>query len=142
MTMTGLEGFDTAVQKADIWLKEIMAELNVDSRQRAYMALRAVFHTLRDRLTIDEAADLGAQLPMLLRGVYYDEWDPSKNPVKDRHLDDFLNHVKRNYRGDGEISMDKMARSVFKVIRHKVTEGEIKDVKGMLPQEMDSLWEG
>ncbi|KMQ51533.1 hypothetical protein CHISP_1541 [Chitinispirillum alkaliphilum] len=140
MTMTGLESFDTSVQKANIWLKEIMEELNIDSRRRAYGVLRAVLHTLRDRLTIDEAADLGAQLPMLVRGIYYDEWRPSKNPIKDRHMEDFLNRIKHNYRGDGELETDQMTKAVFKVLKHKITEGEIEDITGMMPKELQELW--
>lgn len=140
MSMTGLDTFDTAVQKADIWLKDLMVEMGIDSRKRAYMALRAVLHTLRDRLILDEAADLGAQLPMLIRGIYYDEWDPSKMPVKDRHMEDFLNHIRQNYRGDGDIRVESMARSVFKLLQRKITEGEIKDVKGMMPQDLLELW--
>ncbi len=140
MSMTGLDTFDTAVQKADIWLKDTMEELGVDSKKRAYMALRAVLHSLRDRLTVDEAADLGAQLPMLIRGIYYDEWDPSKTPVKDRHMEDFLAHIKQNYRGDGEVRMDDMAKAVFRVLRKKITEGEIRDVTGMMPQDLLELW--
>jgi uncharacterized protein (DUF2267 family) len=141
MTWTGLETFDTAVQKADIWLKDISMELNTDSRRKAYMSLRAVLHALRDRLTIDEAVDLGAQLPLLIRGVYYDEWDPSRNPVKDRHLEDFLAHIKEYYRGDGEADTENMARAIFNTLKHKITEGEIKDVRGMMPDDLKALWE-
>ncbi|NLL11999.1 MAG: DUF2267 domain-containing protein [Fibrobacter sp.] len=140
MTWTGLETFDTAVQKADLWLKEIMEELNTDSRRIAYMSLRAVLHTLRDRLLLDEAVDLGAQLPLLIKGIYYDEWKPSITPVKDRHIDEFLAHIKEKYRADGTVDMEKTARAVFTVLKKKITEGEIKDVKGMLPEELKSLW--
>ncbi|HEX2959226.1 MAG TPA: DUF2267 domain-containing protein [Chitinispirillaceae bacterium] len=140
MAWTGLETFDTAVQKADIWLKEIMIDLNVDSRRIAYAALRAVLHTLRDRLTIDEAVDLGAQLPLLIKGVYYDEWDPSRTPIKDRHLDDFLTRMSSNYHGDPQIGIHQIARSVFRLLEKKVTEGEIEDVQGMLPKEFSELW--
>jgi uncharacterized protein (DUF2267 family) len=140
MSTTGFESFDTAVQKADIWLKELSRELGVDSKKQAYSALRAVLHTLRDRLTIDEAADLGAQLPMLIRGIYYDEWDPSKMPVKDRHLDDFLNHIRENYRGDPQAQPEVIAKAVFKLLQRRVTEGEIKDVKAMMPKQLLELW--
>jgi uncharacterized protein (DUF2267 family) len=140
MTWTGLETFDTAVQKADIWLKDISMELNTDSRHKAYMSLRAVLHALRDRLTIDEAVDLGAQLPLLIRGVYYDEWDPSRNPVKDRHVEDFLAHIKEYYRGDGAVDVENIAKAVFRTLKHKVTEGEIKDIRGMMPEELNALW--
>ncbi|NLG18857.1 MAG: DUF2267 domain-containing protein [Fibrobacter sp.] len=138
MTWTGLETFDTTVQKADIWLKDIMIELNTDSRRIAYMSLRSVLLALRNRLTINEAADLGSQLPLLIRGVYYDEWNPSRNPVKDRHLDEFLAHIQEHYKGETDIR--KMTKSVFKVLRKKITEGEIKDVKGMMPDELKELW--
>lgn len=138
MTWTGLETFDTAVQKADVWLKEIMRELNTDSRKIAYMSLRAVLHTLRDRLLLDEAVDLGAQLPLLIRGVYYDEWDPSRTPVKDRHLDDFLAHIKDRYTGEGD--MKQISKAIFKVLKNKITEGEINDVKGMMPDDLKELW--
>ena len=140
MSWTGLETFDTAIQKADIWLKQIMLELNTDSKRRAYVGMRAVLHALRDRLIIDEAVDLGAQLPLLIRGVYYDEWDPSRNPVKDRHLDDFLARIQTHLRNDSTMDIEQTVRAVFKVLRSKVTEGEIKDVKGMMPEELRTLW--
>jgi uncharacterized protein (DUF2267 family) len=140
MTWTGLETFDTAVQKADIWLKDIMLELNVDNRRTAYAGLRAVLHTLRDRLTVDEAVDLGAQLPLLIKGVYYDEWNPSVAPIKDRHLDDFIVRMSRNYHGDPEIPVTQIARAIFKLLERKVSLGEIEDVKGMLPAEFKELW--
>ncbi|NLE01710.1 MAG: DUF2267 domain-containing protein [Fibrobacter sp.] len=141
MAWSGLDTFDTAIQKADSWLKEIMTELNTDSRRVAYTSLRAVLHALRDRLIIDEAVDLGAQLPLLIKGIYYDDWDPSKTPVKDRHIDDFIAHIKERYRGDGQPDYQKMAKSVFTLLKRRVTEGEISDVKGMLPQEFRPLWD-
>lgn len=140
MSATGLETFDTAVQKADVWLKDVMQELGIDSRRRAYMALRTVIHALRDRLTVDEAVDLGAQLPLLIRGIYYEEWDPSRTPVKHRHVEEFLDHMKVNFRIDDDTDLETMTRAVFRVLKRKVTEGEIKDVRGMLPSELQDLW--
>lgn len=74
---TGVSALDTTIQKTNIWLKEVMDELESDDRHRAYLALRSVLHSLRDRLTVEEATDLGAQLPILVRGFYYDAWNPS-----------------------------------------------------------------
>jgi uncharacterized protein (DUF2267 family) len=70
MRATGLEVFDTTVQATNAWLKEIMETTGPD-RRRAYHVLTAVLHALRDRLTVDEVAQLGAQLPILVRGLYY-----------------------------------------------------------------------
>jgi uncharacterized protein (DUF2267 family) len=72
MSATGLEVFDKTVQTTNAWLKEIMEVMGAD-RHRAYRILAAVLHALRDRLTVDEAAQLGAQLPILARGMYYDQ---------------------------------------------------------------------
>ena len=140
MSMTGFESFDTAVQKADIWLKEVMRELDVDSKAQAYLALRAVLHTLRDRLPLDETVDLAAQLPMLIRGLFYEGWDPSQTPIKDRHKQDFLFRIQQNYRSDLSVDTERIARAVFRVLRRKITEGEIRHVQGILPGELKELW--
>jgi hypothetical protein len=39
MSATGLEVFDSTLQKTNIWLKELMEEMGLD-RRKAYQALR------------------------------------------------------------------------------------------------------
>lgn len=141
MTMTGLDTFDTSVQKSDLWLKDVMEKLHWDSRHQAYQALRTVLHLLRDRLTVEEAADLGAQLPMVIRGIYYDEWKPSRSPSKIRSKEKFLERVLQDFKGYQDIDAEQLTRAVFQVIRSRVTEGEIEDVEGMLPEDLRELWE-
>lgn len=141
MSMTGFENFDAAVQKADVWLKDIMRELHTESKPVAYFAMRAVLHALRDRLPVDEAADFAAQLPLLIKGIYYDGWDPSQTPVKYRHVDEFLERIGKNYRGEQSVDMFRMAKVVFKVLQRKITEGEVRKVRGILPEELSNLWE-
>lgn len=72
MSVTGLDVFDSTLQKTNEWLQQIMQQLGTDSRQEAYIGLRATLHTLRDRLPLEVVAHLGAQLPMLVRGIYYE----------------------------------------------------------------------
>jgi uncharacterized protein (DUF2267 family) len=74
--------FDHAVHSANAWLADVARALGTEDRHFAYRVVRAWLHTLRDRLTVDSAVQFGAQLPELLRGIYYDGWDPSRVPVK------------------------------------------------------------
>jgi uncharacterized protein (DUF2267 family) len=140
MTTTGLEAFDTTVQKTNVWLKELMHEMNWPDKHKAYHALRVTLHALRDRLSVEEAAQLAAQLPMLLRGLYYEGWDPSGKPVKERHRDQFLDRIREGYAGDDTVDPARIARAVFSLLSRRVTSGEIEDVKHVLPSEIRELW--
>lgn len=69
MSTTGLAVFDETLQLSNTWLNELMEGLSWADEQRAYRTLRATLHALRDRLMAHEAVLLGAQLPMLVRGI-------------------------------------------------------------------------
>ncbi len=89
MTATHANIIDRSVEKAHIWLNDLAEELGTSDQQYAYRVLRAVLHALRDRLAVDEAAQLAAQLPIFIRGVFYDGWDPSRTPERARDADSF-----------------------------------------------------
>ena len=140
MSLDAIGPIERTVHTTNSWLKELMEELGWHDRERAYHALRAVLHALRDRLTVAEAADLGAQLPMLIRGLYYEGWTPSGKPVKERNQEDFLAHVDAAFRGHPEICPEGVAWAVFKLLRRHVSPGEIGDVRHVLPATIRSLW--
>jgi uncharacterized protein (DUF2267 family) len=122
------------------WIKELTVELGWDDRQRAYHALGAVLHALRDRLTVVEAADLGAQLPLLIRGLYYEGWNPNGKPIKERRREDFLAHIAAAFRSDAATFPESIAWAVFKVLERHVSAGELRDVRHVLPAPIRSLW--
>jgi uncharacterized protein (DUF2267 family) len=140
MSAKEMEIFGNTLQKTHLWLDDLMAELGWQDRHKAYLALRAVLHTLRDRLTVEETAHLGAQLPMLIRGFYYEGWDPSGKPLKERHREEFLGHIKNYFQNDERIVPEKVVRAVFKVLTKRISDGEIEDVKQVLPAELRVLW--
>ena len=84
MAETGFSSFSTTVDKTNRVLKDIEQAYNwpKERRNQSYAALRSVLHALRDRLTVEETAQLAAELPMLIRGIYYESWHPSRVPVK------------------------------------------------------------
>lgn len=140
MTTTGFQLFDRTVQKSMQWIKETCAALGPDDPQRGYHALKAVLQTLRDRLTVDEAANLGAQLPTLIRGCYYEGYRPSRMPVKLRSREEFLGAVGERLETVPPIPSDKATEAVLTVLQRRVSEGEIEDVKAMMPEELRALW--
>lgn len=100
MGVSVYELFDEAIQKSQVWLNELRDELEWEQPNRVLATLRAALHTLRDRLPPAEAAHLGAQLPLLVRGLYYDGWRPAGEPRKVRHRDPFLARVEHEMRED------------------------------------------
>lgn len=140
MQSTGVSALDTTIQKTNIWLKDVMDEIDSDNRHRAYLALRSVLHSLRDRLPIKEATDLGAQLPMLVRGFYYDAWNTSGEPVK-FDKEEFLSNIRQQFTNEPGMDTEKIAQAVFKVIDKHIASGEIEDIKDTLPHDLKEFWE-
>lgn len=139
---TGITGLERTVELTNIWLNEIDHELGLQDRQRAYHALRAVLHALRDRLTVQEASDLAAQLPTLIRGIYYEGWKPSQTPNTVRKREQFLDLVASHLAFDiPDINCEQLAKAVFRVIEMHVDRGEIEHVKHMLPKSVRAIWE-
>ena len=88
--MSNVPVLDSTIQKTHEWLKDITDGLGFPNQWAAFAALRGTLHTLRDRLPREHAAQLGAQLPMLIRGLYYEGWDPLREPNRVRHQQEFL----------------------------------------------------
>ncbi|OYD82321.1 DUF2267 domain-containing protein [Azospirillum brasilense] len=128
------------VQEADIWLNELLEDMQAASKHTAYASLRAVLHELRDRLTVDEAAQLAAQLPMLVCGLYFNSWKPAANPTRVRTVQEFLDGVRDRAPGHEEIDPDLATRCVFALLARHVSPGEIDDVIRQLPMELRALW--
>lgn len=140
MSVTQTELFDTAIQKANLWFKELEEELKWTDRHRAYLALRATLQALRDRLTIEEAAHLGAQLPMIIRGFYYEGWRPDGKALKKMSKADILSRIRDSFRNDPDIDPEQIARAVFRLLSKKISSGEIEDIKRIMPEDLRDLW--
>lgn len=139
MSATGLAVFDRTLQATHIWLDEIMQRLGPD-RQVAWKVLSTVLHKLRDNLTPDLAAHLAAQLPLLVRGVFYDQYEPSRQPARCRSRADFVAEVDEWLADTRPINAEQAIQTVFQVLSHHLDPGEVAKVRNALPEGIRELW--
>ena len=139
MSATGLDVFDKTLETTHIWLNEICADLGPD-KQVAWKVLSTVLHKLRDRLPIGLVAHLGAQLPLIVRGVYYDQFEPSKLPTKCNSREEFIAEVAEWLSDTRPVDPDLAVRSVFRVLSHHISEGQVAKVREALPRSLRQSW--
>lgn len=139
MSATGLDTFDKTLQTTNVWLDDICEELGPD-RQAAWHALGSVLRTVRDRVPVELAAHLGAELPMLVRGVYYDQYRPERQPQDYRSRDEFLERVREGFGPMRPIDPETATRSVFKTLDKHLPHGQLAKVHHALPEDVRSIW--
>ena len=136
MSITGIPTFDKTEQLANIWLNELMQAVDWHEKYRAYRLL----HALRDRLPAHEAVQLGAQLPMLIRGLCYDGWHMQDKAPSERSKAVFLANIEAAFAQDPNEDTEGLVKEVFGLLARKVSKGEIGDIKHVLPPEIRALW--
>lgn len=139
MSATGLPVFDKTLQTTNIWLDQIMDRLGPD-RQVAWKALSTVLHKLRDRLPVEPAAHLGAQLPLLVRGAYYDQYEPSRMPDTCRKAEEFVAEVDEWLQGVRPIDPKEAIAAVFEVLSRNLDPGQVEKTKSVLPEPIRHMW--
>jgi uncharacterized protein (DUF2267 family) len=137
--MTHVDIIDRSDEKAHIWLNELAEELGSSDHQYAYRVLRAFLHALRDRLSVDEAAQLAAQLPIFIRGVFYEGWDPSRTHEHARGIDSFLERIATEAVLAGETEASFATAAASRVLRHHISPGETESVLHQLPEHVREL---
>lgn len=140
MATNPVSTFETSLDKTNLILKDIEQAYGwpKERRNQSYLALRTVLHLLRDRLPVEESAQFAAQLPMVLRGIYFEGWDPTVVPVK-LNRDDFLYEVRRNFTFDVPGGTERLVRTVLQALRQHVTEGEWNEVRDNLPKDLAGI---
>jgi uncharacterized protein (DUF2267 family) len=139
MSKERFHNFDHTLQEAHSWLNAIAEQMGNPNRQLAYHALRGVLFALRDRLTVDEVFDLSAQLPMLIRGLFFEGYQVTGKPQK-YHADEFLARVEHEVRSAGGGNAERAVRAVLTVLQNHVAGGEIEEIIDELPKDIRRLW--
>ena len=132
---------ERSAEAAHIWYRDAATELGTEDLHYAARALRAVLHALRDRLTVEEAAQLASQLPTLIRGIYYEQWKPGATKHLAHDVGEFLEHVAAEGQMAGETEASHAVAAVAVVLRQHVSEGELADVLAILPAKLRPLFQ-
>lgn len=128
-----------ATQQTQEWIKELSAAPPFEEPEQAYAYLRAVLHALRDRMTVEEAAHFGSQLPMLVRGFYFEGWRPALAPNEFETADAFYARVQESLGGaplPSSVSIVDGTRAVLELLDAEVDEGQMKHVRAQLPGDL------
>jgi len=134
--------FQKTLHHTDEWLKEVCDVLEISDLHVGYVILKAVLHTLRDRMPINEAVHFSAQLPLLLRGMYFEGWIPLDTPVKVKTAAEFLDLVELQPGVQPSIpkhiSADRCVNAVVAVLKKKIPE-ELEKICKLLNHNIVSL---
>ena len=136
----GLASIEHTVQLTHVWINELDTRLGWDNKPRSYRLLRTVLQAVRDWLPVNEAASFGAQLPELVRGVYYEHWRPATTPTKKRSKADFIARIDAAFRTDPILFSPEAVTAVFELLSGKIAAGEIEKVRHGLPADIRALW--
>lgn len=139
MTRTTISNFSQAAQQAQQWVNEVAGELDWDA-PRAYRLVRAVLHALRDWLPPAETSDLAAQLPVLVRGVFFEGWKPQDGLAHERRKVDFIVAVRREFGFDEDVDFDRAIGAVFRLVDRHVSAGEVEQVRNSMRKALRQLW--
>jgi uncharacterized protein (DUF2267 family) len=142
MSATGLDVFDKTLQTTHIWLDELMQDESIGpDRQVAWHVLGVVLRAVRDSIPLELAVHLGSQLPLLVRGLYYDQWHgPGRMDEKPRSLDAFLAPIGERLSQIRPMDPRVVTGAVFTVLARHVDPGQAEKVRQALPGEVQTLW--
>ena len=138
--MANIQDLKKAVPDVEVWLADLKRRLQWHDREKVYLALMATLHALRDSLPRDEAIYVGAQLPVLLRGLYYEGWHPSGRIAHARSRDAFLARIQEGVHREPGIDAEQVAHAVLSLLAERLPAGELEDAKAATPKALRMFW--
>jgi uncharacterized protein (DUF2267 family) len=136
--MTSIMDFGSDLKAAEAWIDDLTRCLGWHERPRAYSVLLSTLRALRDCLGRDEAVYIGAQLPALLRGHYYEGWHPHGRKSLSRSA--FLERILDGVHRDVAVDAEQVARAVMALLATRMPAAELEDAKAATPPALHSLW--
>lgn len=143
-----MKNFENHAHEASAYIKNLATELgHPEAVGQSLILLRAVLHTLRDRITIGESLHLLSQLPLILKGIYVEHWEYKEKPVAFQSLDEFKDAVEKEQAKHGEHefnwneSTDQLvARVLASLGKHFLNDGQLHHIAVQMPKEVQQLF--
>lgn len=135
-----LPQLDLAAKAANDWIGELTQGLAWHDQDKAYLALVATLHALRDDLPAPEAVFLGEYLTPLIRGLYYGGWHMTKSPRSAKTREGFLERIREGVHHDPAIDAEQVAHAVLALLAAHLPASELEDVKAATPKELHAFW--
>jgi uncharacterized protein (DUF2267 family) len=138
--------FDPYTQKGNAFLHELAAELgNPADTERAARVLRAVFHILRNHLSLDGSLSLLSQLPMALRSVYEEGWTPPEPESEASPVTELTKEIMeedsfsawKDFVGNDDII--ETLENVLSTMKRHMSESEFRRIREILPEHLKTL---
>jgi CBS domain-containing protein/uncharacterized protein (DUF2267 family) len=109
-------------------------------RKLAEQAIESVLCAMEQRLMVDEARHLEAQLPRRVVALLERCPRHKARPYQKLHRTQLLAMVAEDL-GVSMEQAERITRMVLSTVREHISEGETEDILGQLPQEFHGLWE-
>lgn len=144
-THSAVPAIESSAAKTLEWLRAIQDASGTDHPTLAYHALGATLRSVRDRIPVGAAVHFGGQLPVFIRGLYYDGYEPEHTPTKERTVAEFLATVRshlnfKHDQADGDAGLEKLVRAVFQTVNAQMDPGQVAKTRHNLHAELQSLW--
>jgi uncharacterized protein (DUF2267 family) len=138
--------FEKYAQEGNEFVNRLAAELgHPEEIGRTGIILRAVLHTLRERITISQSFHIMSQIPMFLKAIYVENWKFREKPMKIKSKEEFTEEVKKHQDQYGEQkfnwekSTEEIVQIVISELRNYISEGEFEDIVSQLPNELKEI---
>ncbi len=139
--------FQKYAQEGQSFINDLAKELgHPEEVARTGIVLRAVLHTLRERITISESFHLLSQLPMFLKAIYVDKWKFSEKPLDIKTKEEFIAEVERHQQqyGEMEFSWSKSTEEIIQIVLSSlgkyISEGEYEDIIAQMPENIKEIF--
>lgn len=140
MKACGIAAIDHAPQVVAEWLDQLQEEVGWVDRTKVYVLLRETLRALRDFLTVDEATDLAAHLPLLIRAIYLEGWVPTRRPGHLRDVEIFLQRVHRPFLRDTPMVIPEVAaQAVMQVLGRQISLSELNQLGVVMRHSLQEL---